>query len=133
MQVGAVEDQFCLIAPDLPTRSLSFIVLLEMASLRLCEMFRESKCARAKKGKRVCLAFVNDTLAFIRPANCGEASHCIHRDSTPYPSQPLRDSLCLCATRLITQRSGGIAGPIRRRSCSRHAVGTSPGHRSIRS
>jgi len=52
MQVGAVEDQFCLIAPDLPTRSLSFIVLLEMASLRLCEMFRESKCARAKMGKR---------------------------------------------------------------------------------
>jgi hypothetical protein len=31
------------------------------------------------------------------------------------------------------QRGGGIAGPIRRRSCSRHAVGTSPGHRSIRS
>jgi hypothetical protein len=30
MQVGAVEDQFCLIAPALPTRSLSFIVLLEM-------------------------------------------------------------------------------------------------------
>jgi hypothetical protein len=79
MQVGAVEDRFCLIAPDLPTRSLSFIVLLEMASLRLCEMFRESECARAKKGKCVCLGFVNATLAFMPPANCGEASHCIHR------------------------------------------------------
>jgi hypothetical protein len=83
MQVGAVEDQFCLIAPALPTRRLSFIVLLEMASLRLCEMFRESKCARAKNGKRVCLGLVNATLAFIPPANCGEASHCVHRASTP--------------------------------------------------
>ena len=33
--------------------------------------------------KRVCLGLVNATLAFIPPANCGEASHCVHRDSTP--------------------------------------------------